>query len=153
MPSRPHLTPAVILLATVLAGCGFGAVDVTPHEPEPGSADVCAALQDALPDTVDDAIERDVDPSSEYVAAWGQPAIVLRCGVAMPASYRPDAQLFDVDGVGWLADEGEGGIFFTAVDREVLIEVAVPDDYAPEANVLTDLATAILDTDPERGLR
>ncbi|WP_116948184.1 DUF3515 domain-containing protein [Jiangella endophytica] len=153
MPRRPHLTLGAILLATGLAGCGYGAVDVTPHEPEPGSAGVCAALQDALPDTVDDAVRRDVDPSSEYVAAWGQPPIVLRCGVAMPASYRPDAQLYDVDGVGWLADEGEGGTFFTAVDREVLVEVAVPDDYAPEANVLADLATAILDTDPERGLR
>ncbi|TDD65962.1 DUF3515 domain-containing protein [Jiangella aurantiaca] len=153
MPRRPHLTLGAILLATGLAGCGYGAVDVEPHEPEPGSADVCTALQDALPDTVDDAVRRDVDPSSEYVAAWGQPPIVLRCGVPMPASYRPDAQLFDVDGVGWLADEGEGGIFFTAVDREILVEVAVPDDYAPEANVLADLATAILDTVPERALR
>ncbi|SDU77402.1 DUF3515 domain-containing protein [Jiangella alkaliphila] len=153
MPRRPHLTPVAILLATGLAGCGYGAVEVTPHEPEPGSADVCAALRDALPDTVDDAVRRDVDPSSEYVAAWGQPPIVLRCGVAMPASYRPDAQLFEVDGVGWLADEGEGGLFFTAVDREILVEVAIPEDYAPEANVLGDLATAILDTVPERALQ
>jgi hypothetical protein len=156
VPRRPHLTLAALLLATgstALAGCGFGAVDVTPHEPEPGSADVCAALHDALPNTVDDAVERDVDPSSEYVAAWGQPAIVLRCGVAMPASYRPDAQLFEIDGVGWLPDEGDGGMFFTTVDREVLVEVAVPDDYAPEANVLADLASAILDTVPERELR
>ena len=157
MSRRPHLTLAAILIVTAstaaLAGCGYGAVDVTPHEPEPASADVCAALHDALPDTVDDAVERDVDPSSEYVAAWGQPAIVLRCGVPMPPSYRPDAQLFEIDGVGWLPDEGDGGMFFTTVDREVLVEVAVPDDYAPEANVLADLASAILDTVPERELR
>lgn len=153
MPRRPHLTAGAIIVTTALAGCGFGAVDVTPHEPEPGSADVCAALHDALPDTVDDAVRRDVDPSSDYVAAWGQPAIVLRCGVPMPAAYRPDAQLFDVEGVGWLAEEGEGGMFFTAADREVLVEVAVPGDYAPEANVLADLADAILGTDPERALR
>lgn len=157
MPRRPHLTLGAILLTTAstagLAGCGFGAVEVEPHEPEPGSADVCAALQEALPDTVDDAVERDVDPPSEYAAAWGQPAIVLRCGVPMPASYSPDATLYDIDGVGWLLDEGDGGSFFTAADREVLIEVAVPDDYAPEANVLADLAPAILETVPERALR
>ncbi|TDD95609.1 DUF3515 domain-containing protein [Jiangella asiatica] len=142
----------VLTGATLLAGCGFGAVDVTPYEPEPGSADVCAALLDELPETVDDAIRRDVSPESDTAAAWGQPAIVLRCGVPMPAAYRPDAQLYDVDGVGWLAEEGDGGTFFTAADREVLVEVSVPDDYAPEAGVLSELAPAILATVPERPL-
>lgn len=143
----------MLLAGGALAGCGFGAVDVEPHEPEPGSAEVCPALLDELPETVDDAVWRDVDPQSDTAAAWGQPAIVLRCGVPMPASYRPDTVLHDIDGVGWLADEGDGGMFFTAADREVLIEVAIPGDYAPEANVLADLAPAILATVPERALR
>lgn len=151
MPGRPHLTLA-LPGALLLAGCGFGAVEVEPHQPQPGSADVCAALLAELPETIDDAVRRDVDPPSDTVAAWGQPAILLRCGVAMPAAYRPDAQLHELDGVGWLPDKGEGGTFFTAVDREVLVEVAVPDDYAPEADVLLDLAPAILATVPERPL-
>lgn len=152
MSRRSHLT-LLLLGASLLAGCGYGAVDVEPYEPEPGSAEVCAALLDELPRTVDDAIERDVSPSSGTTAAWGQPAIVLRCGVPMPAAYQPDVQLYDVDGVGWLAEEGDGGTFFTAADRDVLVEVSVPDDYAPEAGVLADLAPAILATVPERSLR
>ncbi len=95
-----------------------------------------------------DAVSRDVDPDDGLTAAWGDPAIVLRCGVPPPAEYQPDAQLFDVDGVEWLPVEGDGGFFFTTVDREAYVEVAVPDDYAPEATVLTDLAEAIQDTVP-----
>jgi hypothetical protein len=92
---------------------------------------------------VSDAVRRDVDPASEQVAAWGDPPIVLRCGVPLPAEYRRDAQLLDVEGVGWFPVDGEGGTFFTAVDRQPYVEVAVPDDYAPEAVVLADLAAAV----------
>ncbi len=95
-----------------------------------------------------DAVARDVDPDDGLTAAWGDPAVILRCGVPAPAEYRPDAQVFDVDGVEWLPVEGDGGYFFTTIDREVYVEVAVPDDYAPEATVLTDLAEAIQDTVP-----
>lgn len=150
MPCRPYLILGVG--ASVLTGCGFGAVDVEPYTAEPGSTEVCSALIDDLPEVVDDAVRREIKPDSSLAAAWGQPAIVLRCGVPMPSSYRPDAQLFDVDGVGWLIDEGEGGTFFTVADRQVWVEVAVPDDYAPEANVLVDLAPAIREHVPERAL-
>lgn len=154
MPRRPHLTHAAAICGVLaLGGCGFGPVEVEPHDLEPGSSEVCAALVEELPEVVDDAVQRDLDPSSEAAAAWGQPAIVLRCGVPMPAAYRPDSQLYEVDGVGWLAEDGDGGMFFTAADREVLVEVSVPDDYAPEADVLVDLAPSILATIPERALR
>ena len=149
MPRRSHLT-GVVLAVLTLSACGFGAVEVDPHDTQPGSADTCSDLLAELPDTVDDAVRRDVDPPSAAVAAWGEPPIVLRCGVAMPAAYRPDATLHDIDGVGWFAESGKGGQFFTAADREVLVEVAIPDDYAPEAAVLIDLAPSILATVPAR---
>ena len=131
-----------------LAGCSWGAVDIEPYEAQAGSGQVCHALVEALPDLVGDAVARDVDPDGGLTAAWGDPAVILRCGVPAPAEYRPDAQVFDVDGVEWLPVEGDGGYFFTTIDREVYVEVAVPDDYAPEATVLTDLAEAIQDTVP-----
>ncbi|MBD0292697.1 MAG: DUF3515 domain-containing protein [Jiangellaceae bacterium] len=127
----------------LLAGCGFGAVEVDPFNTEPGTEQVCAGLQDALPDVVADAVRRDVQPASTHAAAWGEPPIVLRCGVPLPAEYRPDVQLLDVDGLGWFPVAGEGGTFFTLIDREPHVEVAVPDDYAPEATVLADLGDAI----------
>ncbi|MGH8774962.1 MAG: DUF3515 domain-containing protein [Jiangellaceae bacterium] len=125
------------------ASCGLGSVDVASHDLEPGTEEICSALLEELPDLVSDAVRRDVADEPAGVAVWGAPPIVLRCGVPLPAEYRPDAQLLDVDGVGWLPVRGAGGAFFTVADRDPHVEVAVPDDYAPEAEVLADLAAAI----------
>jgi hypothetical protein len=149
VPGRSHLTAAVLGATVLVSGCSLGAVDVEPYEAEPGSEQACSALVEALPDVVSDAVRRDVEPVTERTAAWGDPPIVLRCGVPLPEEYRPDAQLFDVESVGWFPVDGEGGTFFTATDREPHVEVAVPDDYAPEAVVLADLAAAITSTIPE----
>ncbi len=131
----------------ILFGCGFGAVDVEQYDVSPGTEQACAALVEDLPDVVSDAVRRDVESEPPGVAAWGEPPIVLRCGVELPGEYRPDAQLLDVDGIGWLPVDGEGGTFFTVADREPFVEVAVPDDYAPEAEVLADLSPAITAND------
>lgn len=80
---------------------------------------------------------------SEYAASWGDPRIVLRCGVATPAAYRPESELVVVDDVSWLAEEQESGYTFTAVGRTPQVEVYVPSTYAPEVNPLVDLAEAI----------
>lgn len=101
-----------------------------------------------LPSTLDDAVRRDHEPAISTAATWGSPPIVLRCGVPLPAEYRSDAQLFEVNEVAWLAVEGEGGYFFTTVDRVAHVEVAVPDDYTPEAAALADLAAAITEAVP-----
>jgi hypothetical protein len=41
-----------------------------------------------------------------------------------------------------------GGTFFTATDRRPYVEVAVPAEYAPEAEVLADLAAAVTSAIP-----
>lgn len=107
----------------------------------------------ALPQVVDDAVRRDVAPADPGTAAFGDPPIVLRCGLPEVVGYRPDAQLFLVDGVEWFAVRGEGGWFFSAVGREAVVEVAVPDDYAPESEVLADLAGALRSAVPARPAR
>nr|WP_246221290.1 DUF3515 domain-containing protein [Phytoactinopolyspora mesophila] len=141
------------MLALTVSGCGFGAVSIEPHTAEAGSEETCTALLKDLPEVVSDAVRRDVAPEAALATAWGQPPIVLRCGVSMPSAYRPDTQLIDVGGVGWFAEEGDGGVFFTATDREVLVEVAVPDDYAPAGFVLDDISPTVASHIPERGLR
>jgi Protein of unknown function (DUF3515) len=148
VPGRSHLTATVLGGAFLVGGCGFGAVHVEPYVAQAGSEQACAALLDALPEVVSDAVRREVEPASDLAAAWGDPPVVLRCGVPLPREYRADAQLLDVDGVGWFPVDGKGGTFFTATDREPYVEVAVPDDYAPEAVVLADLAVAINSTIP-----
>jgi hypothetical protein len=125
-----------------LAGCGFGAVEVEPYDVLPGADEACAGLLEDLPEVVADAVTRDIEPAELPAAAWGQPPIVLRCGVGLPPEYQPDAILTEIDGVAWLPAEGIGGSFFSTVDRDPIVEVAVPDDYDP-ATVLGDLGPTI----------
>lgn len=148
MPRRPHLTALAVL---ALSGCGFGAVDVEPYDVTPGSAAACANLLDGLPNVVADAVLRDVEPPDLPAAAWGRPAVVLRCGVGLPPEYQPDAVLSEIDGVAWLPIDGVGGMFFATVDRDPIVEVAIPEAYHP-ADVLSDLAPAISARIPERSL-
>jgi hypothetical protein len=103
---------------------------------------MCAALVEALPEVVADAVRRDVEPAGPAVAAWGDPPVILRCGVPAPVA-DPTTTVLALDGVDWLPVPGEGGTFFTTVGRAAQVQVAVPDDYAPEADVLSDLADAV----------
>ena len=135
-----------------LSGCGFAAVDVEPHTLTPGSEPACESLEDDLPDVVSDAVRRDVETDPAGVAAWGEPPAVLRCGVGLPPEYQPDAILTELNGVAWLPIDGKGGEFFATVDRDPVVEVAIPDAYEP-AVVLGDLGPSILDHIPERALR
>ena len=135
--------------ALLLGACGFGAVDVPASSPQPGTHGDCATLVADLPDVVegdgcDGVLERrDLAGQTPGAAAWGQPPIILRCGVAPPAGIDPTQAVLEVAGVGWSAVPGHGGTFFYALDRAAIVEVAIPDDYAPEAQVLVDLADAV----------
>lgn len=131
------------LAAGLLAGCAFGAVEVAGHGIAPGAQRACAALVEALPEVVDDAVRRDVEPAQPGLAAWGQPPIILRCGVEQPAGLDPTMAVLEVGGVGWRSLGGDGGTFFYLDGADVEVEVAIPDDYAPEAQVLLDLADAV----------
>ena len=121
---------------------------MSEHVPAPGTAETCARLVEALPEVVDDAVRRDVEPPTTTSAAWGQPPVILRCGVEEPAGVDPTAAVLEVGGVGWRSVPGSGGTFFYTDRRSVVVEVAVPDDYAPEADVLVDLAESVATTVP-----
>jgi hypothetical protein len=96
-----------------------------------------------LPNVLDGAQRRITEPASPLTAAWGDPPIVLRCGVDRPAEYEPTSMLGTYDGVDWLPVETADGYVFYATGRAAWIEVTVPSAYAPEANPLIDLAAAI----------
>ena len=112
--------------------------------PPESAATSCGSL--ALPDTVAGAARRPTS-GGDGTAAWGEPPITLRCGVARPAALTATSQLLDVDGVGWLPIEASGGAAFIAVDwpsetAPAYIEVVVPEAYAP-GEVLADVSTAL----------
>ncbi|ADB33845.1 hypothetical protein Kfla_4828 [Kribbella flavida DSM 17836] len=150
MPRRPHLSTerraaavAVLLLALV-AGCGGEPVPVAVPQPAPEVSEACTSLVKALPAKVLDGERRETDPTSPLTAAYGDPPIELTCGVAPPAGMaQAQSQCFEVNGVGWFAKEADNGVIFTTIGRKVYFEVAVPAQYAPEANALTDISDAV----------
>jgi hypothetical protein len=127
----------------LISGCGGGSIDVSPPSPEASAAAACETLAASLPDTVQDGERRETSPESDLTAAWGDPAVVLRCGVSSPAAYEPTAELVEVNGVEWFPEELERGYRFTTFGRSAFVEVTVPDRYRPEVNALVDLAAAV----------
>ena len=115
---------------------------ITDPEPSAAVAAQCAAVMAALPATVLDQQRRTVEPGV-LSAAWGDPTITLKCGVDKPPGLGPESECFEVNGVGWFAEEAEGGYLFTTIGRAAFVQMGVPTDYAPEANALVDVAAAV----------
>ena len=137
----------------VVVGCSAD-VEVRPTSPTGAAAKQCSALVAQLPDRVAGQQARPVQPAAVLGAAWGDPPIVLRCGVAEPASLQADSSCFVVNDVGWLAERDghpvtgtepvDSDLVFTTIGRSTYVEVTVPDDYQPAADALVDLAGAIV---------
>ena len=113
----------------------------------------CANVISALPLVVaGEQVRRTVsDPASPSIVAWGDPAIVLRCGVARPASLKPGSStVYVTGGVGsgpyYDVTTHDGANVWTTVDRAVYIEVTVPTKY--NSAPLTAISQAIAKTLP-----
>lgn len=115
----------------------------------------CEQLVEALPTTLNDLEQVDVEPADALGAAWGDPAIVLTCGVAMPEEYDAFSTCDDINGVGWFAppdsleeDAQDEEVVVTAVSYRPLIQLVVPADYRPDgvSAALTDLTDAVKST-------
>ena len=92
----------------------------------------CTKLLATLPITLADLPGRPAQSTWTYVAAWGDPAVVLRCGVPRPAQLRPGSSNLDIaiNGVLWLPIQLKDSTVWTSVDRAAYIEVTVPKSYA-----------------------
>jgi hypothetical protein len=79
------------------------------------------------------------------VVAWGEPAVVLRCGVARPPSFISSADVQLINGVTWFAERRGQTTAWTVVDRPVYVEVLVPaaDASAPVARLSTPVTAAL----------
>ncbi|MEP6667293.1 MAG: DUF3515 domain-containing protein, partial [Nocardioidaceae bacterium] len=106
---------------------------------------------------------RDIEPSDALGAAWGDPPIVLRCGVDKPAGLRRDSACFVVNDVGWLASQDghevsgdrpvEGPLTWTTIGRAAYVEVVVPqvgdrEPVAPLPELAGPIRKAIPDLRP-----
>jgi hypothetical protein len=145
---RPTVSRALVVAVlaasaiTALSSCSAG-LRVPPPELGGVAAYTCAELHGRLPDEVDGHTVTALDPRSPYTAGWGQPTIVLRCGVEVPAALTPTSQTIVVDGVEWFPEKLTEGYLFSTVGRALTVDVSVPDAYSPEADVLVELSPVV----------
>jgi hypothetical protein len=136
-PGTSATTPAALAPITVAAPPANPAADAP-----------CTKLLGALPIRLNGLSGRPARSSWTYVAAWGDPAVVLRCGVPRPAELAPGSGAFApaINGVTYLRNAHGNSNVFTAVDRAVYIEVTVPNTYA--GGPLPSISDAITKTLP-----
>ena len=92
----------------------------------------CAQVLSVLPIQLGQLAPRAVhaQPDSPNVVAWGNPAVVLRCGVPRPGDFVPTSDVYNVGSVYWLAVKQKSATVWTVIDRAVWIEVTVPEKQA-----------------------
>jgi hypothetical protein len=150
--SRALLSGMVAAIAWGASGCGgTGPVVVPLPGPAPTDAALCTRLHSQLPAKVSTHKSRPVKPRSEFTAAWGDPAVVLVCGVPRPSGLRgSDTAPLGVNGVAWLEHTGTNTVDYTAVDRGVFVRVDIPKQYAGQSSILIDLSNAVAAALPRR---
>ena len=108
-----------------------GPVEVSsaPRDGEPA----CASAAARFPVTVSGLAARGTNADGA-TQAWGNPAIIARCGMAPLAP--TEVACIDVDGVGWIPQDLSDGTRFTTFGTDPALEVLVPRSYAPEPLML-----------------
>jgi hypothetical protein len=126
-----------------------GPVRVSAPPDLPGADATCAKLLGALPHELAGATPRPVSDAPHRVVAWGDPAIVLRCGVDRPKALTPTAQVLSIEGVEWVYDDGKTTIW-TTTSLALNVEVRVPEKYRAGAadRILNPLAAPLKATVP-----
>jgi hypothetical protein len=121
--------------------------------PLPGGPSAgCARLSHDLPRSLDGRDRRDTSPASRRTAAWGDPAVVLRCGVGRPAGLQKTSQVIEVDGVEWFLGSDDPPYVLTTVGRGTYVQVRLPREV-PRGDVtaaLVDLAGSVKKALPSR---
>ena len=134
-PSPPlarRLLSVVIGASLVtLAGCSKG---VEVSEGPLASNPACQSIAALWPQTVGLQPRVDTASGAKTVAAWGDPAILARCGVEPLGPTT--AECITVDGVDWVARDFSDGVGFVTYGRTPALEVLIPKAYAPEPMLL-----------------
>lgn len=144
LPTVPHafggvarLFAGATVLCWTLAACSSAVDAVAPGDA--GSA-LCTAASRAWPATVGRQKARAVSSRSPAVRAWGDPAIIARCGVVSPGPTTDEC--LSVDDIDWVAHQLSDGVRFTTYGRSPAIEVLVPRAYETPGGLLPAFTAA-----------
>ena len=93
------------------------------------AATAAACTSPAWPVTVAGRTRVPTDPASGSAAAWGEPAVIARCGLEPLGPTTADC--VTVDGVDWVVRSLSDGSMATTYGRDPAIEVLAPAAYGP----------------------
>jgi hypothetical protein len=146
------LGTTALLAAMCLTACAEEPVAIDSPPVSEQDNETCNAFLRDLPRRLAGHEARQVDPAAALGRAWGDPAIVVRCGVDVPADFDETAPCEVANGVGWFVpaeqiEDQDADLVFTGVGYRPIVAVDVPDDYRPEgsAAVLAELADTVKD--------
>jgi hypothetical protein len=134
-------TAVALLLAPVLSGCTTTVtVQAAPHATDPACAEMLVSLRGA--DELAGRPRHEV--SAQSAAAWGEPPIVLRCGVEPPGPSKETC--IEANGIDWVGsvDPATGDARYVTFGRVPAVEIRVPDAGTGElSDALAQLAPAM----------
>jgi hypothetical protein len=123
-------------------------VTVSPPNPSNAVRVRCASLNDLLPPRLGSLKPRVISPRTPLVHVWGDPPVLLACGVPAPAGYSPQSsETTNVDGVSWFQQPGSKDVVWTAVRGSaaapVYVRLTVPTSYQGQGAFLVALAGSL----------
>jgi len=100
-------------------------VSLPPRALAPRAATVCRTLLAKLPEAIRGLRQRPVTGGAAQNIAYGEPALLLRCGVTrVTLPVTSTETVYPLSRVCWVPDPA--GRVWTTVDREVPVSVTVP---------------------------
>jgi hypothetical protein len=123
-------------MGLVLVACGKEPVTITTSRLSAADEARCQRVTDALPNTVAGQSRRKTQPAAALGGAWGDPAIIVQCGVGVPAGFSTSAACTEADGVGWFVPDSQvndqsADVVMSSAGYRPVVQVTVPASYRP----------------------
>ena len=138
------IAPAYVLRGALIASVSVLALTACSRPVSvqaPDASPECDPLLSAAPIRLLGELQRETTPRNAAAIAWGDPPIVLVCGI--DHDVPPNAQVITIEGVDWVAEETDAGTVFTTLSQVPTIQVRVPVDYRPEIDAVVEITPAL----------
>ena len=145
------LVLAVVAAVAVTASLTSRSLSGSPNldyvaQDQPGaSTPACTSVMAALPQKLAGADRRQIEGTQPGVVGWGDPAVLVRCGLPNPTSFTCSALLSVVDEVAWFQLDSPDETTFVSMDRAVRVAVSLPTGVGVSAlQVVSSVLAATL---------
>ncbi|HEY9562577.1 MAG TPA: DUF3515 family protein [Nocardioides sp.] len=173
MPSAVHARPVSARMRGVVAlgilgllGACSSAVELDLPDVDRETRAACTSLLEDLPTEMLGQERVEVSPEDALGRAWGDPAIVVSCGVGVPEDFDKFSLCDEVNGIGWfipdsaIADLGDGQpgsqrnidgtAVLTVITHAPRVRVEIPAEHRPPADVMAIVSELVVEHRFER---